>query len=83
MFTIRVNWATTPPEFETNHDDPKPKYSVYSGAKYTVVTTSNCSKTLYIDEGVNLYASHELLLGNGDRVYVMNDAGATIDTITT
>ena len=81
MFTIRVNWATTPPGFETNHDDPKPEYSVYGGVKYTVAKNPSGCRTLYIDEEVNLYTSREVILGKGDKAYIMNDAGATIDTI--
>jgi hypothetical protein len=71
MFTIRINW---------NQDVQFPTYSAYAAKHYTVNDLADGNKHMYIANGDSEPA--EVLLSRGCKVYVMNDKGSTVDTIT-
>lgn len=77
MFTLRVQWA----------DQTCPQRTVYSASKYAVGhdvqgrspldgSEADHYTPVFLDDG-----AHEVHLSTGDRCYVMNDQGATVDTI--
>lgn len=68
MFTIRVDWE---PSKGTTR-------SVYSAEKYTVnpVVDQEGFSMLELD-----YGKYHIYIGPKDQVYVMNNAGATVDRI--
>jgi hypothetical protein len=68
MLTLKVNWGD-------NHEG-FPMYSVYTAEKYLVDVLSVGSIRLLLDDG-----KHDISLGKGSKTYVMNDRGATVDTI--
>jgi len=66
MFTIKAVWK---------HSD-FPSYSVYTAEKYCVGRRGDTNVTTVMIDDIR-----EIAVGEGDRVYVMNEHGSTIDTI--
>ena len=71
MFTIKVEWHS--PDF--------PTYSVHNAEKYTVSYLADGSIQLLTETGLD--GQRDIRLSDGAKAYVMNDRGATIDTIKT
>jgi hypothetical protein len=69
MFTIKIIW---PSDFEN--------YSVYSASKYIVSDLEDKTKQLLITDNSD-YTLHDIRLGKGCKVFVMNGNGATVDKI--
>jgi len=70
MFTVRINWPS----------DFGPNYSVYSCKKYVVSGLNDGTIVLYLADPNGL-DTIDVSLGKGAKAYVMNNSGATIDTI--
>lgn len=67
MFTIKIEWG--------NNSEGFPMYSVFNAEKYIVDGMSDYVRLLLDD------TKHDIQLRPGSRTYIMNDKGATIDTI--
>lgn len=65
MLTFKINW---------NNSDFL-NYSVYTGSQYVVCALDDGTVQLLID------GTQNILLFGGNRVYIMNDKGSTIDKI--
>lgn len=68
MLTIKICWGNNSAGF--------PMYSVYTAEKYTVDPQNVGTIRLLLDD-----TKHDICLGAGSKTYVMNDRGATVDTI--
>jgi hypothetical protein len=69
MLTIKINWPT---DF--------PNYSVYTANKYIVCALEDKTYQLIITDNKD-NEIHDIRLGSGCKVYVMNSHGATVDRI--
>lgn len=66
MLTVKIDWGNA--DFVN--------YSVYTCDKYLVCGLDDDTTQLLLDDG-----THDIRLGQGCRVYVMNERGSTVDTI--
>lgn len=68
MLTVKVVW---PSDFANQ--------SVYDCKHYTMMALADGTTSLILYRGIE--DINELILGKGTRAYIMNDGGATVDTI--
>jgi hypothetical protein len=75
---VRVDWA------QPNSDGNK-MYNVYEATEYFVegLTPKDCHPSAPITRLMLDIDRRDIILNNGDVVYVMNDNGKTIDVIRT
>lgn len=70
MFTLRVEWQRR----------GQTEYSMHQCSEYQVQIEAASGHTIVAMDG-NTPAPRELILESGQIVYVMNEAGKTVDTI--
>ena len=73
MFSIRVNWGS----------QSFPSYSMYTASKYSYGVDGTGQRVLDLENppAVSPQETRTIYVQTGDKVYVMNDAGATVDSI--